>query len=50
MIEEIKNKIKEDPLCELSIDELIKISDLDYNEYVDLFGKELVAQSQMKSQ
>lgn len=46
MLDDIKNKVKNDPFCELSIDELIELNKLDdYNEYVKIFGKKFVAQS-----
>lgn len=43
MIDEIKNTIINDPLCELSIDELIELSNLDYCELVKIFGKKYIA-------
>lgn len=45
MIDKIKNKVKDNPPCELSINELIELSKIDYNELVDIFGKNYVAQS-----
>ena len=44
MLEEIKSKIKNNPFCDLSIEELIKLSEVnDYNEYVKIFDKKHVA-------
>lgn len=42
MIDEIKNKIKDNQFCELSINELIELSKLSYNELVEIFGKKYV--------
>lgn len=41
MIDEIKNKIKDNQFCELFINELIELSKLGYNELVEIFGKKI---------
>lgn len=43
MIDEIKKKVKGNPLCDLSIEELIILSKLDCSLIADLFGKNFVA-------
>ena len=45
MLEDIKKKIKDDTNCELSIDELIELNKLSYEELVEIFGKKHVART-----
>ena len=45
MLEDIKKKIKDDLNCELSIDELIELNKLSYEELVEIFGKKHVART-----
>ena len=43
MIDEIKNKVKNNPFYDLSIAELIELSNLDYYDLVEIFGKKYIA-------
>ena len=45
MLEDIKKKIKDDTNCELSIDELIELNKISYEELVEIFGKKHVART-----
>ena len=45
MLEDIKKKIKDDTNCELSIDELIELNKLSYEELVEIFGKKHIART-----